>query len=69
MEGINVASVMVSARPNEGHPATFAIKFRSVVLTTVSLMVFSFVFCILWTLKYNQVGKNLNLNVEPDSLL
>ena len=57
MEGINVASVMASARPNEGQPAIFVIKFRSVLLTTVSLMVFSFVFCILWTLKYNQVGK------------
>ena len=64
MEGINVASVMASARPNEGQPAIFVIKFRSVLLTTVSLMVFSFVFCILWTLKYNQVGKNLSLIVR-----
>ena len=64
MEGINVASVLASARPNEGQPAIFVIKFRSVLLTAVSLMVFSFVFCILWTLKYNQVGKNLSLIVR-----
>ena len=54
MEGTNGVT---STRFNEGQPAVFAIKFRSVLVTTVSLMVFSFVFCILWTLKYNQVSQ------------
>merc|ERR1712117_750521 len=64
MEGINVASVMAPARPNEGQPAIFVIKFRSVLLTTVSLMVFSFVFCILWTLKYNQNSTYTHCEVD-----
>ena len=60
MEGTHAVSGVTSTRFNEGQPAVFVIKFRSVLVTTVSIVVFSFVFCIIWTLKYNQVSQLCN---------